>query len=205
MTQTHFLLLFAATLLSYTSAQHCHPVTEKTCLRSDADSALHRWRYNATSYPNLRGLNSAHEVAEKFELFFPLIKTGCSAHFELFACALHQPACTAAGVVLPCRELCALVHDGCQKAARDFGISWPQDLIDCAQLPEYMATVEAAAPVKEDSDEAASVGHGSTLVSRSAYPAWDRALLMNGMASFYCFFFVKSHLFSNSCACSQVT
>ena len=74
----------------------CEPITIPLCANIE---------YNMTIVPNLLGHTKQEQAGMEVHQFFPLVKVQCSAHLQMFLCAVYAPVCTILEYPLPpCRS-----------------------------------------------------------------------------------------------------
>ena len=74
----------------------CEPITIPLCANIE---------YNMTIVPNLLGHSKQEQAGMEGHQFFPLVKVQCSAHLQMFLCAVYAPVCTILEYPLPpCRS-----------------------------------------------------------------------------------------------------
>ena len=75
----------------------CEPITIPLCANIE---------YNMTIVPNLLGHTKQEQAGMEVHQFFPLVKVQCSAHLQMFLCAVYAPVCTILEYPLPpCRSV----------------------------------------------------------------------------------------------------
>ena len=80
----------------------CEPITIPLCANIE---------YNMTIVPNLLGHTKQEQAGMEVHQFFPLVKVQCSAHLQMFLCAVYAPVCTILEYPLPpCRSVTLGVH-----------------------------------------------------------------------------------------------
>lgn len=84
--------------------------------------------YNKAILPNNTNMK---DVKKNIRRYKPLVKTSCSKDLRYFLCATLLPECQNGRVILPCKELCEKVNNGCNQAFRQNGFHF-----DCDQFPE---------------------------------------------------------------------
>ncbi|KAK3092053.1 hypothetical protein FSP39_024778 [Pinctada imbricata] len=109
------------------NSSNCEPISVSLCQDMP---------YNLTRMPN----RFNHTVQSDAELslvsFSPLIQYGCSPYIKLFLCSTFLPVCGSSNAsVLPCKSLCLLVKQGCEKILNRFGLPW-SSAFDCARFPD---------------------------------------------------------------------
>ena len=105
----------------------CEPITIPLCANIE---------YNMTIVPNLLGHTKQEQAGMEVHQFFPLVKVQCSAHLQMFLCAVYAPVCTILEYPLPpCRSLCLAAQDGCEELMNKFGFQWPPNL-NCNNFPD---------------------------------------------------------------------
>ena len=105
----------------------CEPITIPLCANIE---------YNMTIVPNLLGHSKQEQAGMEVHQFFPLVKVQCSAHLQMFLCAVYAPVCTILEYPLPpCRSLCLAAQDGCEELMNKFGFQWPPNL-NCNNFPD---------------------------------------------------------------------
>ena len=105
----------------------CEPISIPLCANIE---------YNETIMPNLLGHSKQEQAGMEVHQFFPLVKVQCSAHLQIFLCAVYAPVCTILEDPLPpCRSLCLAAQDGCEELMNKFGFQWPPNL-NCNNFPD---------------------------------------------------------------------
>lgn len=95
--------------------------------------------YNVTSYPNVLGHRTLHEVQENVIAFRELVDGECYRLAYDFICRLLQPRCKRVygGVedelMLPCRSYCRDFMSGCNGRLN----AKLKEFMDCTRFPEY--------------------------------------------------------------------
>ena len=75
----------------------CEPISIPLCANIE---------YNETIMPNLLGHSKQEQAGMEVHQFFPLVKVQCSAHLQIFLCAVYAPVCTILEDPLPpCRSV----------------------------------------------------------------------------------------------------
>ncbi|XP_038078481.1 uncharacterized protein LOC119745889 isoform X2 [Patiria miniata] len=108
----------------------CEEITVPMC-KSDLD-------YQQTAMPNSLGHLTQDEAVLEIHQFWPLVEINCSDYLKTFLCAIYTPRCTSGSsrTLMPCRDLCVQVRDGCEQLMITYGFSWPESLW-CESFPSY--------------------------------------------------------------------
>lgn len=100
--------------------------------------------YNTTFLPNSRGHQSLQDASAELQTFRRLILTKCSGAIVHFLCSVYTPPCyrpaTDRGsqppmALPPCRSLCLVVRDRCERYLLENSLSWPPQLV-CENFPD---------------------------------------------------------------------
>lgn len=134
--------VMVATMLQLTSSQrrtatlsvpqhgYCQPISIPLCSQLP---------YNQTILPNLLGHSSQEDAGLEVHQFYPLVQVRCSAHLRFFLCSMYAPVCTVLEQAIPpCRSLCELARQGCERLMNKFGFQWPERL-QCHNFPVHGA------------------------------------------------------------------
>ncbi len=111
--------------------------TMKTSLTNQKRTICRNLEWNSTYETNWLGLMTDSVLSEFWMgTYEAVVGLNCSPNAERFFCSLATPMChennTESVVLLPCRELCESVREGCEHFMVAAGFIWPYP---CQQFP----------------------------------------------------------------------
>ncbi|CAL4186659.1 unnamed protein product, partial [Meganyctiphanes norvegica] len=96
--------------------------------------------YNTTVMPNILGHNNQNEAGLAINMFYPLVKAGCSPDLKHFLCSVYIPNCgKGSNPAPPSRNMCMSARSGCEELMNRFEFYWPEYLeCNLFQLNEHI-------------------------------------------------------------------
>lgn len=140
---------------------------------------IFEWKYNTTTFPNFANDETPEDVADSLRKLHPIISTACSKYLNLFLCSVYSPVCTEFGVVPPCKELCEIVMNDCEKTIREFGIELP-DSIMCSLFPSFRDKTGIPEAIEFFGEETSYDGDSAIMIQRVASLTWMGSLADEG-------------------------
>lgn len=122
--------LGSETFIPEESSSRCVPKKIPFCAEAN---------YTLIHLPNLLNQMSQVEIETELNVYYPLIKAGCSKYLRLFLCTVYAPMCFEQGggtdiQLVPCQSLCESVRQGCAEQIAQLVNHWPVAL-RCNKFP----------------------------------------------------------------------